>query len=176
MAPFVTHEAKTNLQKGIKKMEASMTKAAKVRRDFRMGRPPKAGDGPLHPIVVWRRAVAALANFRERMAAAGLDPFHAEAVIVYVETSASTTPLFIPIESLTKTPAQLQAEALEKLQGDTFALGMVFTQGDTEAGDPMQQVFFPYQLTGLSEVAVAVMRLAAKIKQEEVRIVNGSSS
>src|ERR1700712_3081881 len=86
MTPERTETAKGNLREGIKKMGQAMSPAAKVRRDFRLGRPPKAGESlPLHRMVVWQRATDALSNLRARMTAAGLNPEHITAAIVYIE-------------------------------------------------------------------------------------------
>jgi hypothetical protein len=144
-------------------MEKTMSPAAQVRRDFRLGRPPKPGEAlPLHRTVVWQRATDALINFRTRMSAAKLDPSHVTAAIVYIESANPDKPHFLLLEEQGKTPEQSRAEAFEQLgRDDVIALGMLFRQFDAQS---KQQATFPYQFTGLNERGIAVLRSGAAIQ------------
>ncbi len=167
MAPYITEEAKKNLQGGIRKMETSMTPAAQVRRSFQLGRPKRSPDRdePLHPAVVWQRANAALADFRGRMVAAGLDSGDAVAYIVYVGLPDIDEPKKLAIdgtEGEDTTPEDHRRTAFEALSApDTLALGLVFVQMDRKAGEHGQRAVFPYQFMGLSLRAQAVLKRAA---------------
>jgi hypothetical protein len=165
MTPARTAAAQRNLRRGIKKMEKVMTKAAQVRRDFRLGRPPKPSESlPLHRAIVWKRATDALANFRERMRAAGLDPNHAKAAIVYVMEKDPTKPHFLLLESDSRPVEECQVAAYRKLGGnDVLAIGMIFDQYDAESG---QTTTFPHQFTGLSAEAMEVLKEAARAEQQ----------
>lgn len=160
MAPYITQAAKKNLREGIKKMEKVMSPAAQVRRDFRLGRPPKPGEAvPLHRLVVWQRATDALSNLRARMSAANLNPNHVSAVIVFIELTDPETPRLLLLEKEGKTPEQCREAAFETLgRDDVIALGMVFKQFDEQS---RQQTTFPYQFMGLTERGVYVLRTAA---------------
>jgi hypothetical protein len=159
--PYRTREAKRNLREGIKKMESKMSAAAQVRREFRLGRPPKTVEQlvPMHRTVVWNKATEALANLRSRMSVAGLNPADVAAAIIYVKARDPEEPLFLKVDGGDKEAEEWQAAALEALGGDdVFALGMIFGQYDRASG---QQTIFPFQFTGLSEAGVAVLRKAA---------------
>jgi hypothetical protein len=154
-----TEAARKNLRKGIKKMEKTMSAAARVRRDFQLGRRPRplVAEGeiaePLHPAVLWQRAVDALALLRARMQAAGLKPEHAEAAIVYVERAA-------PDEPRVFTLAEDRIRALELFASeDVIPLGMIFTQHDEQT---RQRAIFPYLFFGLNQRGMAVLRKAAE--------------
>jgi hypothetical protein len=153
-----------NLREGAKKMETVMSAAARVRREFRRGRPPKPGEAlPLHRMVVWVRANGALANLRERMSAAKLNPEHVTAAIVYIETADPDKPQFALLESKQRTPDECRFDAFEDLgRDDVIAIGMIFDQYDEKTG---QHITFPYQFTGLNERAIAVLRKAAEVQQ-----------
>ena len=163
MAPYISDAAKKNLQKGIGKMNKAMTPAAQVRRDFRLGRPAKPGDGsPLHPAVVWQKATDALANFRFRMVAANLNPADAEAIIVFVAPETQSTPRSLPIEAPGKSVEQMRSAAFAELSREgVFAVGMLFDQFDEQS---KQQATFPYQLQGLNESGVMCLRAAATMQ------------
>ena len=130
-----------------------MTAAARVRRDFQLGRPPRPlAEGevpePLHPVVAWQRATDALADFRGRMTTAGLKPEHAEALIVYVQLADLDTPRILLLEEPGKTADEMRRAALETLgQEDAITLGMLFQQHDEQTG---QRAIFPRQYSGLS--------------------------
>jgi hypothetical protein len=160
MTPYRTQAAKRNLREGIKKMENVMSKAAQVRRDFRLGRPPKVVETmPLHRVVVWQRATDALANFRSRMTAAKLNPNHVTAAIVAIETADPDRPHPLLLEEEGKTPVQCRETAFETLgRDDVIALGMIFRQFDEQS---KQQATFPYQFMGLNERGMTVLRKAA---------------
>lgn len=151
-------------------MEANMTTAARVRREFRLGRPPRAlreGEQPepMHPAAAWKRATDALADFRARMTAATLQPEHVIGAIVYVTLAEPNEPRFLLLEDEGRTAESLQEEAFEQLsRGDALALGMIFRQFDAEA---KQQSTFPHQFFGLSPHGVTVLRNAA---EKQVRI------
>jgi hypothetical protein len=155
-----TEAARKNLRKGIKKMENSMSAAARVRRAFQLGRPPKPlsegemiPEPSLRPAVLWQRAVDALASLRARMQAAGLKPEHAEAAIVYVERAA-------PDEPHVFTLAEDRIRALELFASeDVIPLGMIFMQHDEQTG---QRAIFPYLFFGLNQRGMAVLRKAAE--------------
>ncbi|MGI4755929.1 MAG: hypothetical protein ACRYGF_03670 [Janthinobacterium lividum] len=159
LTPANTEAGIQNLRRGIKKMANTMTTAAKVRRDFRLGRPAKAAEPqPLHRAVVWDKAEKALASFRQRMTAAGLNPAHAEACIVYVTMEARLKAEYIPIEGDNRSAEEIRAAAYEILgRDDVLALGMVFHQFDEEA---KKNAYFPFQFMGLSNDGVLVMRHA----------------
>jgi hypothetical protein len=163
MTPERTETAKMNLREGIKKMAKVMSPAAQVRRDFRLGRPPKPGETlPLHRMVVWHRASEALSNFRARMAAAKLNPKDVEALIVYIENTEPDTPRVLLLEEEGKTPGQCQMAAFKELgRDDVIAIGMLFRQFDTLS---KQQFTFPYQFVGLNERGVAVLKKAAMMQ------------
>jgi hypothetical protein len=167
MAPYITQAAKKNLREGIKKMEKVMSPAAQVRRDFRLGRPPKPGEAlPLHRLVVWQRATDALANFRTRMAAAKLNPNDAGAVVVYVETSNPELPHFLGLEHTDKSPEESRRTAFEVLgRDDVIALGMLFLQFDEQA---KKQTIFPYQFVGLNDRGLSVLRSAGLLQHEGI--------
>ena len=154
MAPYLSDAAKENLQRGIRKMQTSMTPAARVRRNFQLGRPKKSPDRdePLHPAVVWQRANAALADFRSRMAGAKLDPSDATAFIVYVMPPNFDDPHHLALDG----DSDAALSALGK--PDVLALGLVFVQVDRQAGTGGQRAYFPYQFVGLSLRAQAALR------------------
>ncbi len=164
MPPYNTPDAHRNLQAGIKKMEAAMTPAAKVRREFRLSSRPKPAPNPdpLDRRVVWRKAIEALADFRARMAAAGLDPNDVEGVIVCIEGAAPDRPRTLLVEGAGMKAEEWKALAFEQLgRDDVLALGMIFRQYDRGAKGSGVNAVFPFQFTGLSEQGVAVLRTAA---------------
>jgi hypothetical protein len=164
MTPYRTQAAKKNLQAGVKKMEQIMSPAARVRRDFRLGRPPKPiGENeqpePLHPVVVWRRANEAVSSFRSRMTAAELKPRHVAAAIVYVERAAPDQPRLLALEEKGKSPEEMQSAAFEVLgRPDVIALGLIFGQIDERT---KQKAIFPYLFFGLNQRGMAVLKKAA---------------
>lgn len=155
MTPYRTREAKRNLREGIKKMEAVMSPAAQVRRDFQLGRPPKDAL-PLHPITATDRAESLLADFRTRMQKAKLKPEHAQGVIVGIRLSDPDKPVLIKID---------HDEAIAKLsKPDIIALGCVFHQFDEREH---KAVTFFKQFTGLNERGLNVLKLAAAKWQQQ---------
>ncbi len=156
MSPY-SESALRNLQKGVKKMSTTMSPAAKIRRDFQLGRPPKAlTDEPLHPTVVCSRAEALLSDLRARMVAAGLTASDVEGWIIYVRGTNPdpTYPEFIPMGQ-----ADSRQKAFKELgEPDTVALGVIFQQIDGG-----QRATFAKQLTGLSELGQATLRKAGGI-------------
>jgi|SRR5579884_3941491 len=165
MTRLYTRQAKKNLYKGAKKMEESMTPAARVRREFQLGRRPKAQNEllPLHPSVVWKRATEALAQFREMMQSAKppLNPKHAQALIVFIDTANPDYPQFLLLEDEVGKPSEsCHAKVLETLsRGDVIALGLLFCQFDEKK---KQQAIFPRLLMGLNERGMAVLKKAAE--------------
>lgn len=150
MVPYRSREALRNLKRGAKKMEDVMSPAARVRRSFRLGRPPK-DTLPLHPKVAWEKAESLLADFRQRMTAAGLKPDDVDGQIIGIRGDRPDEPDYIPAE---------KEKALATLWSpDVIALGMVFRQLDRATG---QDIFFPVQFTGLNENGIMVLRRAAE--------------
>lgn len=158
-----------NLRAGAKKMEDAMTPAARVRREFRLGRPPKPiGENeqpePLHPVVVWRRANEAVSSFRERMTAAKLKPCHVAAAIVYVEQTDPEQPRLLALEEEGKSLEEMQSAAFEVLgRPDVITLGMIFGQIDEQT---KQKAIFPYLFFGLNQRGMAVLKRAAAVEFE----------
>ena len=133
-----------------------MTTAARVRRDFRLGRPPKQGESlPLHPRVVWERAYAALEKFRTLMSLEKLSPKNVDAAIVFIEESNPDQPRFL---LMSEGEARIK-EQLSRL--DVIALGMLMQQFDAEK---KQRAIFPYLFVGLNEHGMAVLKKAAEIQ------------
>ena len=165
MTPYRTRAAKKNLREGIKKMEKVMSPAAQVRRDFRLGRPLKEGEAqPLHPLVVWKRAMEALLRFRVNMTLAKLDPSHVTAVIVYIEEADQDKPNFLMLEEPGRSIEDCQKAVFEQLsRPDVIALGMLFRQWDEQK---KQQITFPYQFMGLNDRGIAVLRRAAELQDK----------
>jgi hypothetical protein len=163
MTPYHTRAAKQNLREGIKKMEKVMTVAAQVRRDFRLGRNPKPGESlPLHPRVVWNRAMEALLSFRTLMTVEKLKPADVTAAIVYITEEDPNTPRFLLLEQPGKSEEEIKTSVFERLgRPDALAIGMLFRQWDAEKN---QQTTFPYQFTGLSVGAIAILRKAAEVQ------------
>jgi hypothetical protein len=149
MVSHRTRTAKKNLREGIKKMESDMSAASRVRRQFRLGRPPKSVL-PLHPRVAVDKAEALLSDFREMMKVEGLKPEHVDTLIVAIREAAPDEPLFISLVNRDAAIAALSAP-------DTIALGCVFGQFDAKQG---QTVEFPVQFGGLNERGINVMRKA----------------
>jgi len=162
MMRFYTRQAKKNLREGAKKMEDVMTPAARVRREFRLGRPPKPGESlPLHPRVVWDRAYTALERFRLLMSIEKLSPEHVDAAIVYIEETNPEQPISLLMR-------EGEARVKEVLsRPDVIALGMLFTQFDEKK---KQQAIFPYLFVGLNERGVAVLRKAAELQNKGIGI------
>lgn len=173
MTPYRTRIAKQNLREGIKKMEKTMSPAARVRREFQLGRPPRPlPDGErLRPTVLWQKAVDALDGLRARMSKAELNPLHAEAAIVYIEQEDPTQPRFLELEVPGKTPEEVRAIALELLaREDIIELGMLFSQWDERM---KQRTTFPYLFYGLNSKGMFILKLAAKLRlvaEEKLRL------
>jgi hypothetical protein len=167
VTPYKSRVAKKNLREGIKKMEKTMSPAAQVRRDFRLGRPPRPiGENerpqPLHRTVAWQRAVDALASFRVRMTGANLNPGHVAAAIIFIEGTNQDQPHFLFVEEKGKTSEEMQKTAFEQLgRDDVIALGMVFVQVDEQT---KQRSIFPYQFFGLNQRGIAVLRRAVELE------------
>lgn len=159
--------AKKNLQAGIKKMQKRMTRAAQVRRDFRLGRNPKTVEDmlPIHPTVVWKRATEALSSFRARMTVPKLDPNDVTAVIVFIELADPDQPHFLLLEEEIGTPCErCKQEVFKQLsRGDVIALGMIFRQFDE---DSKEQSTFPYVFTGLNGRGIAVLEKAVELQKK----------
>ncbi len=159
-----------NLREGVKKMESSLTPAAQVRRNFLLGRPKKSPDRdePLHPAVVWQRAIAALADFRGRMTAANLDLADAVAFIIYVGPPDLYDPQHLAVDGAEG--KDYQRVAFESLsRPDTLALGLVFIQTDRQAG---QRAYFPYYLMGLSLPAQEILKRGGNQLKAAVEMLN----
>ena len=149
MTPYRSRASMKNLREGIKKMEEQMrmNPAARVRREFRLGRPPK-GETLLHPKVATEKAVTLLADFRRRMQDAKLDPEHVDGLIVGVRESNPDEPVVIPIK---------QDEAIATLSTpEMAAIGCIFWQRDGG-----REVDFFVQFTGLSERGINVLKRAS---------------
>jgi len=156
MVRFYSRAARRNLKAGSKKMEENMSTAARVRRQFRLGRNPKPGESlPLHPRVVWERAYTALERFRTMMSLEKLSPKHVDAAIVFIEESNPDQPHFVLL-------SEGEDRVREELSSpDVIALGMLFRQFDAEK---KQQSTFPYLFVGLNERGMAVLKKAAEIQ------------
>ncbi len=149
MTTYRTRAAKKNLREGIKKMEDVMSPAAQVRRQFRLGRPPK-GQLPLHPKVAVDKASALLADFRQRMQAVGLKAEHVDGLLIGVREANRDEPVFIPIE---------RDSAIATLSApDIIAVGCIFRQHDEREG---KDIDFFMQFTGLSEQGLNLLKKAA---------------
>ena len=169
MVEHRSQAAKKNLREGVRKMEEeSMSPAARVRREFRLGRPPKKVEDvlPLHPVVVWNKAADALSDFRARMATAKLDPDHVEAAIVFIEMADQDAPKLLALEQETGEPSEKcrQATFKQLSRSDVIALGMIFRQFDKKR---KSATVFPYQFMGLNDRGLAVMRRAATETHEK---------
>jgi hypothetical protein len=164
MTPYRTREAKRNLREGIKKMEAVMSPAAQVRRQFRLGRPMKPGESlPLHATVVWKRAYDALSRFRVLMALEKLEQKDVTAAIVFIEQADPDQPHMLLMEENGKTDEECKQEVFAQLgRPDVIALGMIFRQFDAKE---KKQTTFPYQFTGLNERGIAVLKKAVEMQE-----------
>lgn len=178
MTPYRTRAAKKNLQAGIEKMKEEMSAAARVRRDFRLGRPPKPlgeNEEPeqLRADATWRRASEAVAAFRARMTAAKLNPQHVAAAIIFVERTNPEQPHFLFLEEKGKAPEEIQSAAFDVLsRSDVIALGMIFEQFDERT---KQRAIFPYLFFGLNKRGMDVLKRAADLglaAGELLKIVN----
>lgn len=155
-----------------------MTPAARVRREFRLGRPPRTlADHeqmePLHPTVVWRRANEAISSFRERMVGAKLNPRHVEGAIIFVEQSAPEEPRFLALEERGKTPGQMEVAAFEVLsRPDVLALGMICAQHDDGA---KQRAIFPYLFFSLNKRGMDVLKKAAAMQYAVVEMLKDAN-
>ena len=167
MTPARSRAAVKNLREGIKKMGKVMTPAAQVRREFQLGRRLKPGDMvPLHRTAVWQKATDALANLRERMRAANLNPEHVAASIVFIELAAPDTPQMIAMEKPGRSLEECKEVAYETIgRDDVIALGLIMQQYDEAA---KQSIAFPYFFMRLNERGMAVMLAAAELRQQEV--------
>lgn len=153
MGPYFSQRALKNLRKGIKKVDKNMSPAARVRQQFRVGRPAK-GTLPLHPVVVWQRATEQLAHLKQMMVDAGLKASDVDGQIVAIHGADEHTPRFIGLTD--------EKEALKLLSRmDVIALGMVFRQHDSEL---KKDITFSWNLAGLTENGMAVMKRAVEAK------------
>jgi hypothetical protein len=152
MVRFYSRAARRNLKAGATKMEENMSAAARVRREFRRGAPPK-GTTP-RPLVAVDKAEQLLANLRERMHAAGLKREEVDGQIIGVR-SANDEPVFIPIER-EKAIAILSAP-------DIIPLGCIFRQQDGG-----KNVDFFVQFTGMTERGLDVLKRAVTKTQAQI--------
>ena len=138
-----------------------MSPAARVRREFQLGRPrrPLPDGERLRPSVLWQRATDALNDFRARMSAAKLNPAHAEAAVVFVEQSDPDQPQFLFLELPGRTPEEVRNAALEFLtREDVIELGMLFSQFDEQT---KQRATFSYMFYGVNQRAMDILKRAA---------------
>ena len=165
--PTRSRGAVKNLREGIKKMGKVMTPAALVRREFQLGRRMKPGEMvPLHRTAVWQKATDALANLRERMTAANLNPEHVTASIIFIEIAAPDTPQMIALDKPGRSLEECRELVFETIgRDDVIALGLIMQQYDEAAN---QTAAFPYFFMRLNERGMAVMLAAAEIRQKEV--------
>jgi hypothetical protein len=167
MVRFYTRKAKKNLREGARKMEDAITPAARVRREFQLGRPLKLQEDmlPLHPSVVWKRATEALSSLREKMTKAELKPYHAEAVIVFIDSANPDQPQFLHLEdAVGKLSESCHTKVLETLsRRDVIAVGMLFQQFDETKN---QRAIFPKLLMPLNGRGMEVLKKAAAIQNE----------
>jgi hypothetical protein len=165
MVRFYSRTARRNLKAGAAKMEENMSTAARVRRDFRLGRHPKQGESlPLHPRVVWERAYVALSRFRTLMSIEKLDPKHVTAAIVFIEEADPDQPRVLLLEEEGKSEEECKQAVFEQLgRHDVQALGMLFRQFDAEK---KQQSTFPHLFVGLNARGMAVLKKAALMQEK----------
>ena len=131
-----------------------MSRAARVRRQFRLGRPPK-DTLPLHPRIAWDKAESLLSDLRQRMKDAGLSPADIDAQIIGVRDPNPNEPVFVPLKDKDEVVKILS-------EPDIIAIGMIFRQHDAEANDGKgQDITFPVQFTGLSKAGLDVLKGAA---------------
>lgn len=137
-----------------------MSPAARVRRDFRLGRPPGKVQEvlPLHPRVVWERAFGLLEGFRTNMQIVTQQPRgDVNAAIVFIEESDPDKPRFLLMD-------EGETHIRDRLsKPDVIALGLIFRQFDAKE---KKQITFPYQLTGLNERGIAVLRRAVELQDK----------
>jgi len=179
MTPYRTETARKNLRKGIRKMEKTMTAAARVRRDFQLGRPPRPlPEGqipePLHPSVLWQRATSALADLQKRMTDAGLRAKHVEALIVYVHRNDPDMPHVFLLEQAGASTEQRQRDALGTFaSAEVIALGMLFKQYDAEA---KRESIFPYLFFGLNSRGMDVLKRAAALQATGTAVLKAANA
>lgn len=163
MVRFYSRAARRNLKAGAKKMEKNMSAAARVRRDFRLGRPPKGESLPLHPRVVRDRAYAALSRLRTLMSIEKLEPTDVTAAIVYIDEANPDQHHVLLMEVEGKTDEECKQAVFETLgRPDVIALGMIFRQFDAKE---KKQTTFPHLLAGLNERGVAVLKKAVEAQE-----------
>lgn len=150
MVRFYSRAAKKKLREGIGKMEKMMSPAARVRREFRLGRPPKSTEH-LRPLIAVDKAEMSLADLRNRMRKAETEWFKDEHVRAMLVTVDSTDACLTPVENRDKMLADLTRPG-------AYALGCVFAQFDADAG---KNTFFYVPFIGLTDDERATIQDAA---------------
>ena len=164
MGPYKSSDALKNLKRGVKKMEKAMSPAAEVRRQFRLGRPPK-GTLPLHPTTAWQKAESLLADFRQKMQAKKLRPEDVDGQIIGVREADPGEPVFISLAD--------REAALRTLSApDIIAIGCIFRQHDSKS---KENIDFFVQFTGLSEQGLGVLRKAAEMQHNMGRLISSQN-
>ncbi|MGB6774900.1 MAG: hypothetical protein WBE45_11015 [Terriglobales bacterium] len=91
-----------------------------------------------------------------------LEPTDVGAVIVFVDEATPDQPHFLRVEVEGEAADECKRKVLEQLWGKgMYAVGMLFRQFDAKE---KRQTTFPYQFTGLSESAIAVLKKAAEMQ------------
>ncbi len=135
-------------------MKASTSVAAEVRRQFRLGRPPKGAEH-LRPLIAADKAEMLLEDLRNRMRQAGTKWFEDEHVNAMLVSVDDTDVCITPVENnRDKMLANLTTPG-------AYALGCVFVQFDQDAGKSGQNVFFYVPFIGLSDDERATIQGAA---------------
>jgi len=161
-----SREAKRNLRKGAEKMEAKISPAARVRREFRLGRPPKSTEH-LRPLIAVDKAESSLADLRNRMRQAKIEWFKDEYVQAKLVTVDDANVYITSVEHRDKMIAELSGPG-------AYALGCVFFQFDADAGERGQFAYFYVPFIGLTDeeratIQEAAVKLAAEVKAAEGR-------
>lgn len=119
-------------------MAATWTKAGRVRRKFKAGRPTQK-DRVLTPIAAIHEACILLDGLRNAMRAEGLSPDDVRAALVLVtpETPGRENLVYtLPIPAPGKLPVLFRKVAKIEETGAVLPLGLVVGQMDREAYDP----------------------------------------
>ena len=153
----------TQVKPGKNLMEATWTKAAKVRRAFKAGK-KRQKDLVLSPRRAVLEAYSALHELRAAMASAGLAEEDANAALVFLggEAKHLVTPL-PPPEHIPKPYSK--ARAMEA-QGGWIPIGLVLHQQDREAfrpDDPKSGAFLWAQQWVMSDRATRALLMARDV-------------
>ena len=163
MVRFYSRAAKRNLKAGSRKMEENMSTAARVRRQFRFGRPPKSTEH-LRPLIAVDKAEVSLADLRNRMRQAGTKWFKDEHVRAMLVTVDGTDARITSVDNREKMLANLTRPG-------AYALGCVFVQFDADAGNSGQNAYFYVPFIGLTDdERVTIQAASARWAAENARL------